>query len=192
MQPVRILVFAAIGAGASACASDPYHSSASYGPAPAYAAAPAYAPPPAYGPSSAYSAGGPHEGAGTVVGAGTGAVIGSAVAGGGAGSRVAGAVVGAAIGGLIGNRIGAALDDDDRQRAYMAQMNALESGASGAPVSWENPDSGRRGTIVAGPAYDRRGTKCRDFTHTIYIDGRPQIARGAACRNADGTWTPQV
>ena len=69
-------------------------------------------------------------------------------------------------------------------------MDALERGPSGAPVAWENPDSGRRGTIVPGPAYDRRGTKCREFTHTIYIDGRPQIARGAACRNRDGTWTP--
>jgi surface antigen len=133
---------------------------------------------------------GAKEGAGTVVGALGGAAIGSAVAGGGAGSRVAGGLIGAAIGGLIGNRIGAAMDDEDRQRAYAAQMDALERGPSGAPVAWQNPDSGRHGTIVPGPAYDRRGMKCRDYTHTIYIDGRPQIARGAACRNPDGTWTP--
>jgi surface antigen len=31
---------------------------------------------------------------------------------------------------------------------------------------------------------------CRQFTHTIYIDGRPQTARGTACRNPDGTWQP--
>ena len=40
-------------------------------------------------------------------------------------------MAGAAIGGLIGNRIGAALDDADRQRAYAAQMQALESGPLG-------------------------------------------------------------
>ena len=65
-----------------------------------------------------------------------------------------------------------------------------EGGAAGAPMAWENPDSGRRGTIVPGPQYDRRGARCRDYTHTIYIDGRPQVARGAACRNPDGSWTP--
>lgn len=132
---------------------------------------------------------GPRENTGTLVGALAGAAIGSQI-GGGAGERIAAGVAGAAIGGLIGNRIGAALDDEDRQRAYAAQIDALERGPSGAPVAWENPDSGRRGTIVPGPAYDRRGAKCREFTHTIYIDGRPQIARGAACRNRDGTWTP--
>lgn len=132
---------------------------------------------------------GPRENTGTLVGALGGALIGSQI-GGSTGARVAAGVAGAAIGGLIGNRIGAALDDEDKQRAYAAQVQALESGPSGAPVAWRNPDSGRYGSIVPGPAYDQRGTKCRQYTHTIYIDGRPQTARGAACRNPDGTWTP--
>lgn len=132
---------------------------------------------------------GPNEGAGTLIGALSGAVIGSQI-GGGPGERLAAAAAGAAIGGLIGNRIGASLDDQDRQRAYAAQIDALERGPSGAPVGWKNPDSGRYGTIVPGPAYDSRGAKCRSYTHTIYIDNRPQVARGTACRNPDGTWTP--
>jgi surface antigen len=131
----------------------------------------------------------PKEGAGTAIGAIAGAAIGSQF-GGGVGERVAAGIAGAAIGGLIGNRIGAAMDDEDKRRAYEAQMAALDRGAPGAPVAWENPDSGRRGTIVPGPQYQRQGTRCRDYTHTIYIDGRPQVARGAACRNPDGTWTP--
>ena len=131
---------------------------------------------------------GPRENTGTALGAITGALVGSQF-GGSTGSRVAAGVAGAAIGGLIGNRIGAALDDDDRQRAYEAQMQALETGQSGAPVSWRNPDSGRYGSVVPGPAYQQRGAQCRQYTHTIYIDGRPQTARGAACRNPDGTWT---
>ena len=69
-------------------------------------------------------------------------------------------------------------------------MDALERGPSGAPVSWKNPDSGRYGTVVPGPAYAESGRNCRSYTHTIYIDGRPQTARGTACRNPDGTWTP--
>jgi len=132
---------------------------------------------------------GPKENTGTLVGAGTGALLGSAVAGGGTGNRLAGAAIGAGLGALVGNRIGAALDDEDKQRAYAAQMDALERGPSGAPVSWKNPDSGRYGTIVPGPGYQESGRNCRSFTHTIYIDGRPQTARGTACRNPDGTWT---
>jgi surface antigen len=76
---------------------------------------------------------------------------------------------------LIGNRIGASLDDEDKQRAYAAQMDALERGQPGAPVSWRNPDSGRYGTIVPVPT--SRPTASRAFTHTIYIDGQP-AARG--------------
>ncbi|MDO9414004.1 MAG: RT0821/Lpp0805 family surface protein [Pseudolabrys sp.] len=133
---------------------------------------------------------GPRENTGTLLGAGTGALLGAAVAGGGTGDRLAGAAIGGLLGGLVGNRIGASLDEEDRRRAYEAQMDALERSPSGAPVSWKNPDSGRYGTIVPGPAYQQRGQDCRSFTHSIYINGQPQTARGTACRNPDGTWTP--
>ena len=128
---------------------------------------------------------GPREAGGTLVGAGAGALIGNAI-GGSAGSTIAGA----AIGGLIGNRIGAAMDDEDKRRAYAAQVQALERGPSGAPVAWRNPDSGRYGSVVPGAAYQANGMNCRPYTHTIYIDGRPQTTRGTACRNPDGTWAP--
>jgi surface antigen len=131
---------------------------------------------------------GPKEAGGTAVGAVAGGLIGNAI-GGSAGNRLAGTVVGAAVGGLIGNRIGAALDDEDRRRAYAAQMQALETGPSGAPVAWRNPDSGRYGHVVPGPAYQANGATCRQYTHTVYVDGAPQTARGTACRNPDGTWT---
>ena len=132
---------------------------------------------------------GPKENTGTLVGALSGAFIGSQF-GGGPGERMAAAMGGALIGGMIGNRIGAAMDDDDKRRAYAAQIQALESGPSGAPVAWRNPDSGRYGSVVPGPAYQQQGMSCRSYTHTIYIDNRPQTARGAACRNPDGTWSP--
>jgi surface antigen len=44
--------------------------------------------------------------------------------------------------------------------------------------------------VVPGPYYVDNGRRCRAFTETIYIDGRPQTARGTACRNPDGSWTP--
>src|SRR3989475_13233619 len=81
----------------------------------------------------------PKENAGTLVGAVAGGLIGSQF-GGGTGERIAAGLAGAAIGGLIGNRIGAGMDDDDKRRAYAAQMQALESGKSGVAVAWKNPD----------------------------------------------------
>jgi surface antigen len=134
---------------------------------------------------------GPRENTGTLLGAGTGALLGAAVAGGGTGSRLAGAAVGGLVGGLIGNRIGASLDEQDRRRAYAAEENALENGRSGVATSWRNPDSGHYGAVVPGPAYVDNGRHCRSYTHTIYIGGQPQTARGVACRNPDGTWTAQ-
>ena len=132
---------------------------------------------------------GPKENTGTLLGALGGAAIGSQF-GGDAGGHVAGALIGAGVGALIGNRIGASLDDQDKKLAYEAEMNALDRGQSGAPVSWRNPDTGRYGSVVPGPAYVDAGRNCRAYTETIYIDGRPQTARGTACRNPDGSWTP--
>jgi surface antigen len=131
---------------------------------------------------------GPKEAGGTVAGAVAGGVIGNAI-GGSTGNRLAGTVIGAAVGGFLGNRIGAALDDDDKKRAYAAQLQALETGPSGAPVAWRNPDSGRYGDVVPGPAYQVNGASCRQFTNTVFIDGKPQSMRGTACRNPDGTWS---
>src|SRR5271155_5807409 len=122
---------------------------------------------------------GPKEVGGTAAGAVAGGVIGNAI-GGSAGNRLAGTVIGAAIGGFLGNRIAAALDDEDKRRAYAAQMQALETGPSGAPVAWRNPDDGRYGSVVPGPAYQANGATCRQYTHSIYIDGTPQTERGTA------------
>jgi surface antigen len=83
-----------------------------------------------------------------------------------------------------------ALDPRDRDAAGAAQLRALQFGEPGAPVSWRSPESGHRGTIVPGPAYQSNGLTCREFSHTVYADGRPQTGRGSACRNPDGTWTP--
>jgi surface antigen len=131
---------------------------------------------------------GAKENTGTFLGAVAGGLIGSQF-GGGTGERIAAGLAGAAIGGMIGNRIGASMDDEDKRLAYDAQLQALESGRSGRAVPWRNPDSGRYGSVVPGPAYQSNGLQCRPYTHTIYIDGQPQVARGSACRNPDGTWT---
>jgi surface antigen len=132
---------------------------------------------------------GPREQNGAVAGAVAGGIAG-ALLGGRGGGRVAGAAVGALAGGLLGGAIGASLDERDRRRAYAAEMQALEYGQDGAPVGWRGEQSGYYGTVVPGPYYETSGRRCRQYTHTIYINGQPQAARGTACRNPDGSWTP--
>jgi surface antigen len=84
----------------------------------------------------------------------------------------------------------ASLDPRDSSAAGAAHLRALQFGEPGAPVSWRNPETGHRGTIVPGPAYQSNGQTCREFSHTIYVDERPHTGRGSSCRNSDGTWTP--
>jgi surface antigen len=127
------------------------------------------------------------EESGTAIGAITGGIIGNQF---GKGSgKVAATVAGAVIGGIVGNSIGKDLDARDRELARQAEYDAWERGTPGRPVRWRNPDNGRYGEIVAEGYYDRGGSRCRNFIHTVWIDGRRQQMRGTACRNPDGTWT---
>jgi surface antigen len=104
-------------------------------------------------------------------------------------SGVTGSVGGAPTGGILSGPVGASLDERDRKRAAAAEKQALERGEPGEPVGWRG-GAGRHGTVVPGVDYEIRGVRCRDFTHSIYIDGRPQTARTTACRNPDASWSP--
>ncbi len=123
---------------------------------------------------------------GVAVGAVAGGILGSQV-GRGTGKTLA-TVAGAFIGGVVGHEIGRSLDERDRMYAREAEFYALEEGTSGVSRSWRNPDNGRYGDVVPGRPYKRGQIDCRDYTHTIYIDGRREVMRGTACRNPDGTW----
>jgi surface antigen len=112
----------------------------------------------------------------------------SSFVGGSVDNRGAGTSIGAGFGALLGDRAGAALDDEDKRRAVVAELQALETGPSGAPVAWRNPETGRYGNVVPGPVYQENGVACREYTHTVYIDGSAQTEHGSACRRSDGTW----
>jgi surface antigen len=124
---------------------------------------------------------------GTVAGAVVGGIIGHQFGKGG--GKVAATFAGAVIGGIVGNAIGKDLDDRDRELARQAEYDAWERGAAGRPVRWRNPTKNHYGEIVPEAYYERSGSRCRDFVHTVWIDGRRQQMRGTACRNPDGTWT---
>jgi surface antigen len=128
------------------------------------------------------------QGTGTIVGAVAGGAAGAAI--GGRKNRIPGIAIGAMAGGILGNLIGADMDERDRQLAEAAQYRALEQGQPGQPVPWNNPNNQHYGQVVPGKYYQQGGQYCRPYTHTIYVSGQPQTARGTACRSGDGTWHP--
>lgn len=103
---------------------------------------------------------------------------------------LAASIVEAMAGGLIGRRLGASLDARERRQALEAEYRALEYTPAGQPVPWGRSGSSSRGEVVAGSPYRVGSQDCRQYRHTVILGGREQTARGAACRNADGSWTP--
>jgi surface antigen len=81
--------------------------------------------------------------------------------------------------GVVGSAIGRDLDEKDKATAIAAQQEAVNSGAR---KSWKG-DHGAYGFIVPGPENGAGG--CRDYTHKIFINGRPQEAKGQACKKGD-------
>ena len=90
--------------------------------------------------------------------------------------------------GVIGNETGITLSKADRQRALEAEYRALEASRGGQPVVWQG--SGISGSVVAAAPYQVGSQNCRQYSHTVTVKGQDTVARGAACRNANGTWTP--
>jgi surface antigen len=90
-------------------------------------------------------------------------------------------------GGII-SHTGLTISDSDKQRALEAEYRALEAAPGGQPVVW----SGRTisGQVVAAAPYQVGSQNCRQYTHTVTVDGKQTVARGSACRNDNGTWTP--
>ena len=93
-------------------------------------------------------------------------------------------------GGLIGQKLGRSLEASDRQLALEAEYKALEATQAGQAVAWANPASGHGGSVTAAQPYRVGSQNCRQYNHTFSMGSPAQSARGTACRNADGSWTP--
>ena len=101
-----------------------------------------------------------------------------------------GAIIKSMRGGLVGGSIGAGLSDDEKNHALEAEYRALEYGQGGQATAWKGDDSGTYGQAVAAQPYRVGSQDCRQYTQTVVRDGQTKIARGTACRNSDGSWTP--
>jgi surface antigen len=127
---------------------------------------------------------GPKETSGAVIGGVTGGLLGSTVGDGN--SRVAATVLGAALGAVVGGAVGRSLDEADREYAYHAANQAL---LDGEEEEWTNPQTGHRGRFVPRKSYyNAQRSLCRDFEHTIWVEGEPEVVEGTACQLADGSW----
>jgi surface antigen len=125
---------------------------------------------------------------GAIVGAIAGGLLGNAISRGpqrGAGTAV-GAILGGVVGGTIGNN---SLNCEDRSYEIDTYYSGFEAGRPHARYDWRSPRSGAYGYLEVGDYYrDRGGYRCANYTQQIYVRGRPEIARGVACRQPDGTW----
>jgi surface antigen len=93
-------------------------------------------------------------------------------------------------GGLVSRIAGVKLSNADKARALEAEYKVLEAAPSGQTVTWEG--SGVRGEVVAAVPYQVGSQNCRQYSQSVIIKNAaaPLVARGAACRNKNGSWTP--
>ncbi|EGL66029.1 LipA protein [Agrobacterium sp. ATCC 31749] len=92
-------------------------------------------------------------------------------------------------GGIVG-KSGVELDRGDQTKALEAEYKALETAPVGTPVIWTGDDV--KGQVVANAPYQVGNQNCRQYSHTLTVDGRDTRVRGAACRNDDGSWSPLI
>ena len=80
----------------------------------------------------------------------------------------------------------AKMSDKDKQEAASAQYFAMQTGRPGAPRYWSG-DSGAKGAVTVGPFVRVNERDCREFQHTVTINGTDYAKSGTSCRE-DGNW----
>jgi surface antigen len=126
---------------------------------------------------------GPKETSGAVIGGITGGLLGNSIGSGN--GRAAATILGAALGAVVGAEIGRSLDERDQVLAERAAERSLRRNRMEA---WENPETGHRGRFRPLRSYAGDDGMCRDFEHTIWVKGEPELVEGTACEMADGSW----
>ena len=92
-------------------------------------------------------------------------------------------------GGLVSRLPGLKMTKSDLSRALEAEYKALETAPGGQSIAWEGSRSS--GQVVAAVPYQVGSQNCRQYSHVVTpAGGAAQTVRGAACRNANGSWTP--
>lgn len=81
------------------------------------------------------------------------------------------------------------LGPEDLRRADGAMALALDPQGNGASVSWDNPQSGIKGSFIpVGGPFLRSDEICRAFIAEVQTQIRPAKLQGTACRPSGGDW----
>ncbi len=81
------------------------------------------------------------------------------------------------------------LNDEDWRRAQAALVLAVDPQGNGAPVGWDNPESGHKGRFVAaGPLFLMENRICRPFSAEVIAKGEESQLRGNSCRLGPNEW----
>lgn len=124
---------------------------------------------------------------GAIVGGLLGGLLGNSVSRGP--QRGAGTAVGVILGGVVGASIGNnSLNCEDRSYEVNTYYSGFEAGIPHRRYDWRSPRGGAYGYIQVEDYYRDRGARCARYTQEIWVRGRPETARGYACRQPDGTW----
>lgn len=122
---------------------------------------------------------------GTLGGAAAGGLLGSQF-GAGSGSALA-ALAGTLAGGYLGNRLGNRFDEDARATAAQAERQSLDTNQ---PADWSDAQAGASGRVRPLRSFtDAAGRECREYSHTVNIQGKQESGTGIACRQSDGSWS---
>ena len=121
---------------------------------------------------------------GTVMGGVIGGVIGNKTAS--RGNKTIGTVAGSLIGVVLGKEIGRNMDNADAQ----CTNQALERAPNGQTVTWDNPDTGNRYSVIPYETYRQDdGRYCRKYRAAINASSNTtKYYADTACRSDDGVW----
>jgi surface antigen len=130
---------------------------------------------------------GPKQTAGHLLGGAGGALIGSQF-GKGTGQLV-GVAIGALAGSALGGMIGQKMDERDRALAQSTMVSTLERAPDHQVRSWKNPNNNHSGNfrVTRTQEMPANNLVCRDYVHTVLIDGRQEQIHGRACRDIRDT-----
>ncbi len=92
--------------------------------------------------------------------------------------------------GPVGKNVGHELNQVELRQALKAEFEALEYSPADHPVEWKNPVSGNSGVVTASKTYDVGASNCRQYVHTLEVNGETKTALGTACKEQDGNWVP--
>lgn len=137
---------------------------------------------------------GPKETGGRLLGGAAGALIGSQF-GKGTGQLV-GVGIGALAGSYLGGTLGHQMDQRDKQLAQSTMNTVLERAPDYQERSWRNPNNNHSGSFQVTRTMEMPEDHmvCRDYVHTVMIDGRQEKLHGRACRDMRdrrGAWMVQ-